>query len=256
MPRAARRPRPWSRAEHVVRRLQREARDVVVRRATSDRKTLREDVAARYLAGDGIEIGALDFPLRIPRGARVRYVDYLDERGLRAAYAVNLQAGRRLTAPDVVDDGARLSRFADWSLDFVVANHMLEHVEDPIGALGHQLRVLRRRGILLLTLPDARQTFDAPRERTSVEHLLRDHREGPAVSRRAHFEECARLIEGHGAETLEGRIAEMEAEHLRVHFHVWEPRTFAGFLAALEAPFSLELIQASVLEFVVVLRKE
>jgi hypothetical protein len=111
-------------------------------------------------------------------------------------------------------------------------------------------------GILYLTLPDARQTFDAPRERTSVEHLLRDHRQGPEVSRRAHFKECARLIEGHTEETLQGRIAEMEAEHLRVHFHVWEPRTFAGFLAALEAPFAVELLQASALEFIAVLRKE
>jgi ubiquinone/menaquinone biosynthesis C-methylase UbiE len=43
----------------------------------------------------------------------------------------------------VVDDGARLASFADGSLDFVVANHMLEHAEDPIAALKHQLRVLK-----------------------------------------------------------------------------------------------------------------
>lgn len=43
-----------------------------------DPKTAREDVAVAYLRGEGIEIGALDHPLRIPRGARVRYVDYLD----------------------------------------------------------------------------------------------------------------------------------------------------------------------------------
>jgi SAM-dependent methyltransferase len=240
---------------YAVRRGRREARDLVLRRGAFDRKTTREDVAVRFLRGDGIEIGALDFPLRLPRGASVRYVDYLDEVGLREVYGETLRAGRPLVVPDVVDDGARLASFADASLDFIVANHMIEHVEDPIAMLQHQLRALRTDGILYLTVPDARATFDAPRRRTTVEHLLRDHRDGPHVSRRVHYEECARLIEGHSDAVLARRIEEMEAEGLRPHFHVWEPHGFAAFLAALELPFSLELLQASVGEFIVVLRK-
>jgi SAM-dependent methyltransferase len=229
---------------------------MVLSLGASDRKTIREDVALRFLRGEGVEIGALDFPLRLPRGARVRYVDYLDATGLREAYGSTLREGRPLIVPDVVDDGARLNSFADASLDFVVANHMLEHVEDPIAAFQHQLRVLRPGGVLYLTLPDARQTFDAPRKRTTTEHLLQDHREGPQVSRREHYEECARHIEGHSGETVRKRAQEMEAQGLRPHFHVWEPVTFAGFLAALDLPCSLELLQASVGEFVVVVRKQ
>jgi SAM-dependent methyltransferase len=170
---------------YILRRSQRETRDMVLRRGLSDRKTTREDVALRYLRGDGIEIGALDFPLRLPRGAEVRYVDYLDAAGLREAYASTLREGRPLVTPDIVDDGARLASLADSSLDFVVANHMLEHVEDPIAALEHQLRVLRLGGVLYLTLPDARESFDAPRKRTTTEHLLRDHRDGPGIASRA-----------------------------------------------------------------------
>jgi SAM-dependent methyltransferase len=226
---------------------------MVLRRNATDPKTIREDVALRYLKGDGIEIGPLDYPLRLPREARVRYVDYLDAAGLRKAYSGTLRAGRPLIAPDIVDDGARLASSADGSLDFVIANHMLEHVEDPIAALEHQLRVLRPGGILYLTLPDARHSFDSSRQRTTVEHLLRDHRDGPEVSRSEHYEECARLIEGHSGENLTRRVREMEAEGLRPHFHVWEPITFAGFLAALDLPFSLELLQASTGEFLVVL---
>jgi predicted SAM-dependent methyltransferase len=90
-----------------------------------------------------------------------------------------------------VDDGARLASFADDSLDFVVANHMLEYIEDSIAALEHQLRVLKPGGILYLTLPDARDSFDSPRQRTTVEHLLRDHHDGPEGSRSEHYEECA-----------------------------------------------------------------
>ncbi len=132
---------------------------------------------------------------------------------------------------------------------------MLEHVEDPIATLEHQLRALRAGGVLYLTLPDARETFDAPRRRTTVEHLLRDHREGPHVSRSAHYEECARPIEGHSGEVQARRVEEMEAEGLRPHFRLWEPNGFAAFLAALEPSFSLELLQASIGEFVVILRK-
>jgi SAM-dependent methyltransferase len=228
---------------------------MMLRRGLSDRKTVRADVALRFLQGEGIEIGALDFPLRLPRAAKVRYVDYVDEAGLRTAHSSTLNAGRPLVVPDVVDDGARLASFADASLDFVVANHMLEHVEDPIAALQHQLRVLRPSGVLYLTLPDARDSFDEQRERTTVEHLLRDHHEGPEVSRREHYEECAYFIEGHRDEILARRVQEMEAEHLHPHFHVWEPVTFAGFLAVLDLPFSLELLQSSIGEFLVILRK-
>lgn len=229
---------------------------MVLRRGLSDRKTIRGDVALRFLRGDGIEIGALDFPLRLPRGTQVRYVDYLDETGLRGVHSSTLREGRPLVVPDVVDDGARLALFADASLDFVVANHMLEHIEDPIAALQHQLRVLRSGGVLYFTLPDARESFDAPRERTTTEHLLRDHREGPQVSRREHYEECARYIERHRGEILTNRVREMEAENLHPHFHVWEPATFAGFLAALDLPFSLELLQAGIGEFLVIIRKQ
>ncbi len=228
---------------------------MVLRRGATDRKTIRADVALHFLRGEGIEIGALGFPLPLPRYARVRYVDYLGETGLRETYSSVLREGPALVVPDIIDDGARLASFPDASLDFVVANHMLEHVEDPIAALEHQLRVLKPGGILYLALPDARYTFDASRERTTVEHLLRDHREGPRVSRREHYEECARLIEGHNGEILMKRVREMEAECLRPHFHVWEPITFARFLTALDLPFSLELLQASVEEFIVVIRK-
>jgi SAM-dependent methyltransferase len=244
------------RVAYVFGRGKREARDIVLRHGMYDRKTLREDVALRFLRGEGVEVGALDFPLRLPRGVHVRYVDYLNGAALRKVHDDALGKRRSLVVPDVVDDGARLASFADESLDFVVANHMLEHVEDPIAALQHQLRVLRPGGILYLALPDARGSFDAPRERTTVEHLLRDHREGPQASRRKHYEECARLIEGHSGEIMENRVREMEAQELRPHFHVWEPITFAELLAALDLPCSVELLQASVGEFLVVLRKQ
>ena len=46
----------------------------------------REAIAAIYLAGDGIEIGALQAPLHLPSQARVRYVDRLAKDALYRHY--------------------------------------------------------------------------------------------------------------------------------------------------------------------------
>jgi SAM-dependent methyltransferase len=133
---------------------------------------------------------------------------------------------------------------------------MLEHVEDPIAAFEHQLRVLRPDGILYLTLPDARYSFDSPRQRTTVEHLLRDHHEGPEVSRSEHYEECAQLIEGHNGENLTKRVREMKTKRPTPALSRMGASHLPGFLAALDLPFSLELLQASAGELLAVMHRQ
>jgi SAM-dependent methyltransferase len=168
--------------------------------------------------------------------------------------------GAAIVAPDVVDDGERLAAFGDATQDFVVANHMLEHTEDPIATIAHHLRVLRPGGVLLYALPHPEHTFDAPRARTSVEHLLADHSEGTPRSRREHYAEWSRLVQGVAERDLDGHVAQLEAADANIHFHVWEPLGFAALLQAvaereLVPAFALELLQHSAHEFLVVLRR-
>ena len=86
---------------------------------------------------------------------KVTYVDHLSREDLlRAADGVYGRASA-VVETDVIDDGAGLGGFGDESLDFVIANHVLEHIEDPIAALSNWARVLRPDGVLFLTLPDA-----------------------------------------------------------------------------------------------------
>jgi predicted SAM-dependent methyltransferase len=215
------------------------------------REAVRDDLAFRYLRGEGIEIGALYWPQRLPSGASARYVDYAPEEVLRT-----LDPAHPWVHPvDVIDDAQRLARFEDDSLDFVIAHHVIEHLEDPVAALETFLRVLRPEGIAFITVPHARHTFDAPRERTSVEHVLRDHREGPETSRREHYEEWARHIDGiTDPEVLAARVDEYTAQDHRHHFHVWEPETFLELLLALRLPVSIEAMIATGEEFSVVMR--
>jgi SAM-dependent methyltransferase len=253
---AATRLREGTARSGLARRARRKLRDWVARSGPPRWQATRDDLAFRYLRGDGIEIGALNAPLRVPAAARVRYVDHAGVDELRERYAEELSMhGWPLIEPDVVDEGERLSKFGDESLDFVIANHMLEHVEDPIAALHNFLRVLRPGGILFLTIPDPRHNFDGPRERTTVEHLLRDHREGPEVSRREHYEEWARIIEGEPPERAEERVEDFASERARHHFHVWELNTFLAFLIALQLPADIEAAQATEKEFAVILRR-
>ena len=225
----------------------------------SNYQVVREDLARRYLKGDGIEIGAASLPLRVPPGVRVRYVDNLDRDALIARSGDGfLGSGIELAAipeVDVIDDAQTLGTFADESLDFIVASHVLEHLEDPIGALKNFARAIRHGGIIFLILPDARRTFDYLRERTTIGHLLRDHQEGPHTSRMHHYAEWAEYIEGIGPPGIPQRSAEYAAANAHHHFHVWELEGFLGLLGAIELDCELVHAQLYKHEFAVILRK-
>lgn len=186
----------------------------------SEAENDRLQLARRYLRGDGIELGALDKPLALPAGVRVRYVDRLDREGLAGHYPDADLA--RFVDVDVVDDGERLERFAAASVDFVVANHFLEHCEDPIGALLNFLRVVRPAGVVYLAVPDMRFTFDHERRPTTLEHLVRDHEQGPECSRRGHYEEYIRVVHKVTDEAWAAdRLQHCLATRLNIHFHAW-----------------------------------
>jgi SAM-dependent methyltransferase len=217
----------------------------------------RRRLANRYLRGSGLEIGALHRPLPTPVKAKVRYVDRMDSAGLRHHYPE--LASERLVDVDVIDNGETLESQPDGSADFIIANHFIEHTEDPLGTLGNHLRVLRPGGILYLAVPDRRRTFDIDREATPLEHLQRDRREGPAWSRPIHQEEWARLVDKVSPDEVPARVAALEESDYSIHFHVWAPDEFAEVLRhardAEGLPFEIEALQPNDHEFIAVLRR-
>lgn len=180
----------------------------------------RETAATQYLRGQGLEIGALHNPLTVPRKAHVRYVDRMSVADLRRQYP---ELGYdNITEPDILDDGERLTTIPAESQDFLIANHFLEHCENPIDTLRNFLRVLKTGGILYLCVPDKRYTFDRDRPVTPFEHLERDFREGPAWSRLQHFEEWVQLVEKVSApEQARARVGELLNLKYSIHYHVW-----------------------------------
>ena len=191
-----------------------------------------------WLQGDGIEIGALHVALRLHRNARARYVDRLTVDDQRRQYPELADAD--LAPVDVIGNAEDLTAFDDASLDFVIANHLLEHLEDPIAGLLEFARVLKPGGVLYLGLPDQRQSFDREREPTTLEHLLRDHEEGPTVSRRDHYVEWARKVVHVQPGEFDRYVEQRMADSYSIHFHCWRADTFLDFLVAARERFALD----------------
>src|SRR5690349_3408731 len=150
------------------------ARAFAARRAVEAKRSAcmgfsRETVAEAYLRGEGIEIGALHMPLRVPEAARVKYVDRMDVEGLRTHYPE--LGDQEIVNVDIIADGERLESVSDATQDFVIANHFIEHCQDPIGALLNMFRVLKPGGVLYLAIPDKRCSFDVDRPVTTLDHL-------------------------------------------------------------------------------------
>ena len=220
----------------------------------------RRELAARYLFGEGVEIGPLHQPLAIPPGVKVKYVDRLKVADLRREYPE--LAEWNLTEADVLDDGELLTTIEPASQDFIVANHFLEHCEDPIGTIENHLGKLRPGGVLFYAVPDKRFTFDYPRDVTPLEHMIADYEQGPDASRSTHFDDWARLVEYKLNETPEQTIArarELERAGHSIHMHVWTQAEFLQLILAarqrFDNAFEIEAAARQQIEFVVVLRK-
>ena len=218
---------------------------------------VRAAIAARYLSGNGLEIGALNQPIPLPPAAKARYVHRLTVEELRRHYPE--YRNQTLVPVDVVDDGERLATIPDESVDFLIGNHLIEHCEDPIGALRHWLRVVRPGGILYLAAPDKDKTFDQPRPLTPFEHLERDWCEGPAWSRMGHYEEWMALVAKTPAAEVKQKAEETARTGYSIHFHVWTPASFRDFLdrcrRLIRPRFRIVECVPNGLELIVILRR-
>ncbi|MGA8720947.1 MAG: methyltransferase domain-containing protein [Solirubrobacteraceae bacterium] len=218
---------------------------------------VRNRLASQHLRGSGLEIGGLHMPLRVPGHASVQYVDRYTVAQLREHYPE--LDGCDLVTPDIIDDGETLAGLPDQSVDFVIANHMIEHCEDPIGTLENHLRVLRPGGVIYMAVPDCRFTFDRDREITPLDHVCRDHVEGPAWSRREHYEQWARFVDRVPPGEVVTRAVELERRDYSIHYHVWTPGAFLEMLCACNTefglPFDVDGLERNNHEFIVVLSR-
>ncbi len=188
---------------------------------------IRHHFANKYLSGDGIEIGAQFRPIQITNNkANVKYVDRISREKTSEIYGLPVDS---LIEPDYCLEADNLHIFPNNSLDFIVANHVLEHTEDPIGTLVEWFRVVKEQGTLFITAPNYRSNeYDFRRKPVNLEHLISDYY-NPSPSKKQqdkveHWREFITNVmdltedEPKFEKTLKDYIHRDE----RTHFHVYD----------------------------------
>lgn len=184
----------------------------------------------KYLNGRGIEIGALNNPLKIDRNkAKVIYVDLFDRKNL-IIQNPETPAGE-ISASDLIADAQDLNMIADGKLDFIIASHLFEHLPNPIKAMKEFHRVLKMGGVLYLIIPDKRYGFDKARPITPLGHLINDYKTGATIKTSiAHYQEWFDLVELQKELPIAKNLNELIDKKYRIHFHVWLPESILEML--------------------------
>lgn len=133
----------------------------------------------------GLEIGPLDSPTVLSESHEMSYVDLVPREELSAFYA-NDDAVDTDLIPHIDhvmrradgSTGTLADTVTDGPYDFIVANHVLEHVPDLAGWLRETAQLLVEGGRLLLSVPDRRYTFDVLRPASTTGQVLAAHDAG------------------------------------------------------------------------------
>lgn len=193
---------------------------------------------------------ALQQPVLVPRGSSTLYIDLQP-----ASYWRSLPGNENVSIvePDIIDDGCKLDSVKDGTFDYLIAAHVLEHVDDPISALKTWVRIVKPGGHILIAVPDKRFCGEENRPLTTVKHFIRDHEEGPHVSAEEHYRDFGVHLKGLSGEALEQYVREAEP---MIHFHTFTLSSFVQFLTAMEY-LGFELVEAcvNVNEDIAVLRR-
>ncbi len=121
--------------------------------------------------------------------------------------------------------------YPDGTYDFLISEHVLEHVKDPILVLNEWKRVLKTDGIVCLTMPSPDRTFDRLRPITDLEHLLRDHKDNGENSEEDHWSEWQKLVMDQGLAKHYAGISKSDAlSRNELHRHVWDLKAFSQLL--------------------------
>jgi SAM-dependent methyltransferase len=184
------------------------------------------------LGGRGIEIGALHEPAPLTSQCSVVYIDRISADTAREFFP-ELDPALIVSPDHVVDiDAEGLHAFPDGSLDFVVINHVIEHLANPVGAICEIFRTLRSGGRLAIGVPDKNYSFDRPREVTTFEHLLRDWQNGVTAACDEHYLDYLRAVQPSALSEDDAGIAShlWSIRRRREHVHVWTVAAFEDFL--------------------------
>lgn len=192
----------------------------------------RQLIANYYLKGNGLEIGAMESPLKPINSNEMKYLDRCSKIESEKLFP---ELKGKLVNVDYIADLDNFSNTFLGEFDFIIANHVLEHLENPIGVLLTLVNNLKSGGRLFFALPDKRYTFDCNRDKTTIEHLFEDYETGFEKNRYDHYFDFVKNTE-HGLGKNEIEIDEIIKQLMKInfsiHFHVWDHESYIEFFNA------------------------
>lgn len=129
-----------------------------------------------------------------------------------------------------IADATNLSILDNETYDFVLSSNNLEHIANPIKAIGEFCRILKKNGMLVIAVPMKERTFDHNRNFTTFEHLLLDYKNDIREDDLSHLPE---IIELHdydmdaacgGRESFKQR-SQLNFENRCLHHHVFDEKS-------------------------------
>lgn len=126
--------------------------------------------------------------------------------------------------------------YENESFSFVLNEHVLEHIANPIKAIQEWTRVLKKGGHLYLVLPHKERTNDKHREVTTLEHLIADYEKNVPYNDPEHFDDWFSNVVERGL--MPEHYKHMQKEQLldtaSIHHHVWTEREVEELLKYLD----------------------
>jgi Methyltransferase domain len=126
------------------------------------------------LAGKGLEIGPLGYPTVSKSEADISYLDLKKRDQLVAESSPNDEIDY-IPETDYLVASNNYRQYVADTFDYIIANHVLEHIPDLIHWLVTVSAMLNPNGVLFIALPDKKYTFDKNRQTTRLSHILSDY---------------------------------------------------------------------------------
>ncbi len=139
------------------------------------RTQFRREHLLKYidLSSKGLEIGPYGSPTVFKSEGDISYLDFKPREQLIA----EASSGEEIEAIPEIDYLVASNDYRRYVLDtfdYIIANHVIEHVPDMIRWLTNITEMLNPNGILFMAIPDKRFTFDKYRQSTRLSHILND----------------------------------------------------------------------------------
>lgn len=219
----------------------------------------KNELAMNYLKGNGVELGALHNPMVTNKElSNVVYADKLPREEAIIAFPELESVENDIVETDlIVDlDQDSLTFLAEREFDFVIANHVIEHLVNPIIFLEKLNANMKAGALLFLTVPNKDYTHDVNRKLTRYSHLrierflktkrlsnshVRDYLKNKLPVENVH-PQTVKYFEKHGLplsyyngnkiplNPLKRRKLFGYQRSRSIHVHVWNRETFDFFL--------------------------